>query len=264
MKCMNVDVVIMSRIKIQTNQTSSLSSSQWNVWALTLFFCQESRFKHIEPAHCPHHNEMYERWCCYYVKNQDSNKSNQLTVLITMKCMSVDVVFMSRTKIYTYRASSLSSSQWNVWIWHCFYVKKQDLNILSQLTDLITMKCMRVDVVFMSRIKIYTYQASSLSSSQWNVWTLTLFFMSRSSFKHIKPTHYPHHNEMYEHWWFLVAWYASLHPAMLVSWLVGWLVGQSVPFLLFWRFELFEPTAPAQMLWWPSPALPLPTRTRLG
>ena len=38
--------------------------------------------------------------------------------------------------------------------------------------------------------------------------------------------------------------YATLHPAMSVRRLVG----PSVPSLLFGVFELFEPTAPAQML----------------
>ena len=51
--------------------------------------------------------------------------------------------------------------------------------------------------------------------------------------------------------WFLVACYATLHPAMSVrrsvARLVGRLVGWSVPFLHFGVFELFEHTAPAQM-----------------
>ena len=57
---------------------------------------------------------------------------------------------------------------------------------------------------------------------------------------------------------FLVACYATLHPAMSVRWLVGRLVGWSVarmvgrsdgwsPFYFFGVFELFEHTAPAQM-----------------
>ena len=37
---------------------------------------------------------------------------------------------------------------------------------------------------------------------------------------------------------FLVACYATLHPAMLVRWLVGWSVGRS-PFDFFGVFELF-------------------------
>ena len=62
-----------------------------------------------------------------------------------------------------------------------------------------------------------------------------------------------------------VAIYPSMtvHPAMSLCPLVGWLVGRS-PFYFFGVFELFEHTAPAQMPWWPSPALLLPTRTRLG
>ena len=44
---------------------------------------------------------------------------------------------------------------------------------------------------------------------------------------------------------------------------VGPLVGWS-PFYFLGVFELFEHTVPAQMPWCPSPALLLPTRTRLG
>ena len=49
---------------------------------------------------------------------------------------------------------------------------------------------------------------------------------------------------------FLVACYATLHPAMLVCQLVGRLVGRSVgwsPFYFFGVFELFGHTAPAQI-----------------
>ena len=48
---------------------------------------------------------------------------------------------------------------------------------------------------------------------------------------------------------------------------VGRSVGRSIgrsPFYFFGAFELFEHTAPAQMPLRPSPALLLPTRTRLG
>ena len=65
---------------------------------------------------------------------------------------------------------------------------------------------------------------------------------------------------------FLVAYYATLHPALLVGRSVGWLVSQSVgrsPLYSFGVFELFEHMAPAQMPWGP-PALLLPTHTRLG
>ena len=45
---------------------------------------------------------------------------------------------------------------------------------------------------------------------------------------------------------FLVACYATLHPALSVRRSVGWSVGRS-PFYFFGVFELFEHTAPAQM-----------------
>ena len=46
--------------------------------------------------------------------------------------------------------------------------------------------------------------------------------------------------------WFLVACYATLHPAMSVRRSVGRLVGQS-PFYFFGVFKFFERTAPAHM-----------------
>ena len=48
---------------------------------------------------------------------------------------------------------------------------------------------------------------------------------------------------------FLVACYATLHPAMSVRRSVGWSVGRSVGplFYFFGVFELFKHTAPAQM-----------------
>ena len=53
----------------------------------------------------------------------------------------------------------------------------------------------------------------------------------------------------------------------LIGWLVGRLVGRLVgwsPFYFFSVFELYEPTAPAKLLWRLSPVLLLSTRTRLG
>ena len=45
---------------------------------------------------------------------------------------------------------------------------------------------------------------------------------------------------------FLVARYATLHPAVSVRRSVGWSVGRS-PFYFFGVFELFKHTAPAQI-----------------
>ena len=53
------------------------------------------------------------------------------------------------------------------------------------------------------------------------------------------------------------------YVGQLVGRPVGWLVGPS-PFYFFGIFELFEHTAPAQMPWWPSLALLLPTHAQLG
>ena len=65
---------------------------------------------------------------------------------------------------------------------------------------------------------------------------------------------------------FLVACYATLHPAMSVDRSVGWSVGRLVgrsSFYFFGVFELFKLTSPAQMPWW-ALSLLLPTCTRLG
>ena len=43
---------------------------------------------------------------------------------------------------------------------------------------------------------------------------------------------------------FLVASYATLHPALSVGWSVGW-----SHFTYFYVFFFFDRTAPAQMLW---------------